>query len=476
MRATVSGRRRPFARSVTVLLASALSPMAQAAVPGPNTTTAAPANTTAPASPAAGGGLPREVSVSAALTKMIGDTILELRGFDQRDTTAEARTCATLARAARSDGWCGRSAFDVESPLRDKPGTLRLQIVAPSRVTGTGQVATGSLTARLESSCAAADAAAADKAAADGITVEVRPERGPCRVTLTAFAAEPGEYRATVRVRDATGGFDQSSTLTARAASGVWIALAYLMLGGGIGALLAFLRNGFRSRSATFGAALREAQRYDVAASLALGSQLVPPEREGLLGKEVAAYLADARAGRSTDLGGPKLVDRITALNAWAATAQRARALEAGNLAPLRGAFSTALSDVLEGQTPGARLPALAADLEAALDTQANGGNDTVAAAGLAQEMMEAVPPPDLNPLVLIGVQSLEQLSWRTFLAGLAETAATFVLFAVGALLVVWVDNAAWGTPRDVLNMILVGAGAFLGSAGIRGLKDEARI
>jgi hypothetical protein len=446
--------------------------MVQAAVPGRNITAAAPADTTAPASPAAGGGLPKGASVPAASTKMIGDTILELRGFGQPDTAAEADTCGTLARAAGNDGWCGQFAFDVESPARDKPATLRLQIVAPVRVTGTGQVATEALIARLESSCAVA----ADKAAADAITVEVRPEAGPCRVTLTAFAAEPGEYRATVRVRDATGGFDQSSTLTARAASGVWVALAYLVLGGGIGGLLAFLRNGFRSRAATFGAALREAQRYDVAASLALSSQLVPPERQALLGKEVAAYLADAKAGRSTDTGGPKLVDRITALNAWAATAQRARALEAGNLTPLRAAFATALSDVLDGQTPGARLPALAADLEAALDTQANGGNNTAAAAGLAQASIEAVPPPDLNPLILIGVQSLEQLSRRTFLAGLAETAATFVLFAVGALLVVWIDNAAWGTPRDVLNMILVGAGAFLGSAGIRGLKDEARI
>lgn len=465
-------------RLAIVLLGAAPCTSAVPASTGNSQATTANAQAATPLGPAAPavdkatktGTMPPAAPATAAPPKLIADTTLLLRPIGKPQARTADTACVTLAKAAGRGGWCGRVAFDIQGLARDTPATLQLAITAPVRISGGSQSVSDAMSTHLESSCAATKSV-------DAISIVPTPETAPCRVIATTFVPEPGEYRATVRVRDVAGTFDQSSTLTVRARSGALVALFWLALGGLIGGVLAFLRTLFRTRTADVAAALREAQRYDVAASLALRSRLVPAGSKTLLDAEVAAFLASTKAGRSNEppAGQPKLADRISALSTWARTAQDARALEAEALKPIEPDFHRALSEVLGGAAPAARLAALDNKVQTALDLQANRGVGFEAAASIAQAAGGAVPVPDLSTFALRGVTSLEQLERRTLLAGLAETVLTFLLFAFGALLIIWIDNEAWGTTRDVLNAILVGAGAFLGAAGIRGLKDEAR-
>lgn len=443
-----------------------------------NTISNASANNAAPTAVA---GLRTNTGGALASTKLIPDALLLLRP-DPNTTDGQAlnvstqatpsgANCEALSQAAEQRGWCGWVSFDVASPVRDKQTTLRVSVGGPIQVSGASQPVTDTLSVALDSSCPATGSG-------DAIDVTFPAAGGACRIGITTFASEPGEYRLTTRAREVSGAIDQSSTLTVRAQRSVWVALFWLAIGGLVGGLLAYIRTLFRARVAAYGSALRLAQRYDVAAELALRSRLVPQGRASLLDSVVTAYLADAKAGRSDNpvAGQPTLAERVSALNQWAVIAQRATALEATLLTPLAAKFDRALSDVLDGTNPIARLATLETDVDADLDRQAQGLAGLAAEASGVAQAASPVATPDLSTIAFAGVTTLEQLEGRQFLAGLIETLLTFCLFALGALLIIWIENDAWGTTKDVINMILVGAGAFLGAATIKGMREGARV
>lgn len=314
------------------------------------------------------------------------------------------------------------------------------------------------------------DCGAQKKGATLIITAPTGGER--CRVEIATIATAPGEYRASIRVREPAISFDQSSTLTVKARADWVTALLWLGLGGLLGMVVAYLRTLFRTQAATFAAALREVQRYDIAAALARSSGLVPEPSNRLLDSVIETYLGEARLGRTTEpiAGMPALSQRITALHRWASLAQQSRKLPTAQLTGLRPSFASALGAVLTGLAPTAALDALDAEVKSA-EAKAAGQEGFSPS---STETSGAVSLPDLGPFALAGVRTLAQLGRRVIFASLVEMIATFALFAVAALLVIWVDNDAWGTPADKLNTLLIGAGAFLGAAAIKTIREAA--
>jgi hypothetical protein len=252
--------------------------------------------------------------------------------------------------------------------------------------------------------------------------------------------------------------------------------LAWIVFGGVLGALAAYLTGVFRPRLAAVADALRLQHQYDVASLIAHQSRLAPDGVLDMLKSEVEGVLEDAKAGRTTSPSVPPLADRITALRRWAAIAQWARVLDAEHLQPLKGRFGNALTDVVTATTPGASLDALEAAISDAVTAQSQGTGPAAPAAAEAKAAAGVVDVPDASTLAYGGIKTVRDLDRRAMLLSFLQAVATFVIFTVVVILAVWADNDSWGTLTDQLTIFLVGAAAFIGTAAIQTMRSNAAV
>ena len=315
---------------------------------------------------------------------------------------------------ANGSGWCGQSSIDIQGPAAGAAQTLRIWLEQPV-IAGKGTQSSNAgawLSVEPSQGCGAK--------ASGSVMVVTIAQTASCRLVLTAATKAAGEYRSTVRVRDAAGALDQSSSLALKAGAPASSALFWVIVGGFLGAAIAYARDIFRPRAANLGDALRQVRHYEIAAALARQSRLVPSGGLALLDGEARQVLDDAKAGRPIP---PTFAARAEALRSWAGLAQQARALEAAPLQPLRTKFAMALNTLITGTEPASGLAALEAALSEALSAQAQA---TLApeAARDAQAAAAPVPVTDLSPILLDDVKSLKQLSRVTMALGLVETVA----------------------------------------------------
>ena len=402
--------------------------------------------------------IPPPITATGA-ARLIPDEVLALDKADPKD----ARCARLLGPGA---GWCGRIGADLIAPGSASARTVSIWLDPPVAVGKSSQTVTGKASFALEASQDCQPVASGS-----ALVVTLPAAGSSCHITITAATTEPGEFRSNVRARDGSGSFDQSSALTVKAAESWQWAFVLIALGAFIGMVVAYLRSIFRPRVAALADALGEVQQYEVAAALARRSGLAPDGSLDPLDAAARKLVDDAKAGRPivpTD-GTPTFSSRTAALLGWAMLAQRARALEAATLAPLRQPFQDALDQVITGSNPSAGLAGVEAALSQALTTQAQMSGP---AAKDAMAVSGPVPVPDFSEALLAGIKSVKELDRFSMFAGLVETFFTFVLFALGALLAIWVGNDSWGTTADQIDAVLIGAGAFLGAAAIKTIRE----
>lgn len=385
----------------------------------------------------------------------LADSLI-LSPYSRMQSTNPSDICAQLAIAAGATrGWCAQIPVTVSNQSDKQDAIVFIEALA-AQVGPSLRFAVGH-----------------ENAAAflDGMTIK---PNSTLRLPLTAFATEAGEHTAKIRVKTSDGNTDHHRVLAVSAKRNWGWMLGMLGIGGFAGLLLASLRETTGDRATAIAKSLTVAERYRTIAALARSTRLIPPEHDLLLDNEIKSQLANARAGRPLD---ETLDAKLDALKEWTRLALYATALQANLLEPLTPQFHAELSRVLN--SGGALdLPSLEGKVKAALTAQASkpGFEAAVAKSAVpASDIAVSIAPINLAP-ILFDVSDLRQFDRRRFFIEFVIAVVSFLLFAIAAVIVLYVKDAGWGTLEDLLSAVLVGAVAFLGAGAVSRIREAARV